>query len=191
VNDRLQTSNPDVFAAGDVCGEYQFTHAADAMARVVVRNALSLGRSRFTTDQIPWCTYTFPEVAHVGPGLSTLQQRAANGSRKDQFRTFREDLQRVDRGVLDDAGTGFLKVHVAGNSDRILAATLVSPHAGETIGEIVAAMKYGVGLGKLSSVVRPYPTQAEILKRVSDAYNRERLTPLLRRLLRTWLWWLA
>ncbi|MCG6963158.1 MAG: mercuric reductase [Acidobacteria bacterium] len=173
VDDYLRTSNPRVFAAGDVCLPYRFTHTADAAARVVVQNAFFrlAGRRRVSRLTIPWCTYTDPEVAHVG-----LNERMAE-RRGVAIDTYTVPLSEVDRAVAEGEEGGFLKVHTRKGGDRILGATLVSRHAGETISELTLAMVAGVRLGRLAGVIHPYPTQAEAIRKVADAYNRTRLTP--------------
>jgi pyruvate/2-oxoglutarate dehydrogenase complex dihydrolipoamide dehydrogenase (E3) component len=184
VNDRLQTTNRRIFAAGDICSRFKFTHAADAMARVVIQNALFFGRARASALVIPWCTYTDPEVAHVG-----LYEAEAN-ARGIDVRTFTEPMARVDRAVLDGDTDGFVKVHVRAGSDRIVGATVVARHAGEMISELTLAMVGGLGLGTLARTIHPYPTQAEAIKRVADAYNRTRLTPFVKWLFQKWLAWM-
>ncbi len=181
VDDFLRTSNRNVYAAGDVCLEHKFTHTAEATARIVVRNALFPGRKRVSDLTIPWCTYTDPEIAHVG-----LYVREAN--RQDiPIRTFTVPMHEVDRAILDDEQTGFVKIHVAQKSDRILGATIVASHAGEMINGITLAMVAGIGLGKVASVIHTYPTQAEAIRRAANAYQRTRLTPFLYGLMRRWL----
>ncbi|CAN5916442.1 mercuric reductase [soil metagenome] len=140
VDDRLRTSNPRIFAAGDVCSRYKFTHAADAMARIVIQNALFLGRARASALTIPWCTYTDPELAHVGLTEPDIQ---AQGIR---YQTLTQDLAEVDRAVLDGEASGFVKVHIRQGSDEILGATIVARHAGEMISELTLAMVGGLGL---------------------------------------------
>jgi pyruvate/2-oxoglutarate dehydrogenase complex dihydrolipoamide dehydrogenase (E3) component len=183
VDDRLRTSNPRVFAAGDVCSRYQFTHPADAMARIVVQNALFLGRTRLSALTIPWCTYTDPEVAHVG--LTEAQARA----RGLKVRTFVQELCQVDRAVLDGEADGFVKVVARAGSDRVLGATVVAAHAGEMLGELTLAVMGKVGLAQLARTIHPYPTQAEAIKKIADAYNRTRLTRWVKWLLGKWLAW--
>src|SRR5262249_30627960 len=157
------------------------THAADAMARIAIRNALFLGRAKVSALTIPWCTYTDPEVAHVG---LYEHEAAARGLAID---TFEQDLHHVDRAVLDGEADGFVRIHVRRGTDRIVGATIVAHHAGEMISEITAAMGTGRGLKTLARTIHPYPTQGEGIKRVADAYNRTRLTPLVRWLLGKWL----
>jgi pyruvate/2-oxoglutarate dehydrogenase complex dihydrolipoamide dehydrogenase (E3) component len=183
VNERLQTTNPRIYAAGDVCLDYKFTHAADIAARTVIQNALFLGRKKLNTATIPWCTYTDPEVARVG-----LSEREA-ARRGVALQTFRIALKEVDRAIADGEEEGFVKIHVKQGSDQIVGATIVARHAGEMINEITLAMSKKIGLGALSSVVHPYPTQAEAIRKAADAYNRTRLTPRVKRILSTWLRW--
>jgi pyruvate/2-oxoglutarate dehydrogenase complex dihydrolipoamide dehydrogenase (E3) component len=184
VDDRLRTTNPRVYAAGDVGSKYKFTHAADAMARVVVRNALfPFGRAKASALTIPWCTYTDPEVAHVG-----LYEREAK-ERGIAVRAFVQELRDVDRAVLDGEAEGFVRVLVAEGSDRILGATVVSSHAGEMISEITLAMAGNLGLKAVAGAIHPYPTQAEAVKKAADAFNRTRLTPRVKWLLGKWFAW--
>ncbi len=183
VNDRLRTTNRRIYAAGDVCSRYQFTHAADAMARIVIRNALFLGRAKASALTIPWCTYTDPEVAHVG-----LYEHEAR-ERGFAVQTFTQELAEVDRAVLDGETDGFVKVHVKAGGDRILGATVVARHAGEMISELTLAMTHRLGLAALADTIHPYPTQAEAIKKTGDAYQRTRLTPFVRWLLGKWLSW--
>jgi pyruvate/2-oxoglutarate dehydrogenase complex dihydrolipoamide dehydrogenase (E3) component len=183
VNDFLQTSNPRIYAAGDACLEHKFTHTADASARIVVQNALFLGRQRLSALTIPWCTYTDPEIAHVG--LYVRQARDQN----IPVKTFTIPMHDVDRAIADGEETGFAKVHVKERSDRILGATVVASHAGDVINEITLAMVAGIGLRTLARVIHAYPTQAEAIRQAADAYSRTRLTPTIHSLLRRWLAW--
>ena len=183
VDDFLQTSNRRIYAAGDACLEHKFTHTADASARVAIRNALFFGRQRFSALTIPWCTYTDPEIAHVG----LYARQALEGN--IPVKTFTIPMHDVDRAIADGEETGFVKIHVKERTDRILGATIVARHAGEMINEISLAMVAGVGLNTLARVIHAYPTQAEAIKKAADAYNRTRLTPVIQSLLRHWLRW--
>ena len=178
VNDKLQTSNQKIYAAGDCCMKYKFTHAADAAARIVISNALFMGRQKLSDLVIPWCTYTEPEIAHVG--LYPKQAEKA-GIRID---TYQESFGNVDRAVADGQESGIIKVHTEKGSDKILGATIVAGNAGDMISEITTAMVGGLGLKTLSSVIHPYPTQAEAIKKIADAYNRTRLTPFVSKFLK-------
>ena len=185
VDDRLRTSNRRIFAAGDVCMAWKFTHAADAAARIVIQNALFRGRKRYSALTIPWCTYTDPEIAHVG-----MYERDAR-ERGIPVDTFVREMKEVDRAITDGEEEGFVKVHVRKGTDKILGATIVARHAGEMINEISLAMVGGIGLGTLGGVIHSYPTQAEAIKQVADLYNRTRLTPFVRKLLAWWLKWMG
>src|SRR5437660_1604288 len=163
IDDFLQTSNPRVYAAGDACLEHKFTHTAGASARIAVHNALALGRRRLSTLTIPWCTYTDPEIAHVG-----LYVRDA----RDQdipVRTFTIPMHDVHRAIADGEEVGFVKIHVKERTDRILGATIVARHAGEMINEITLAMVARIGLRTLARVIHAYPTQAEAIKKAAEA----------------------
>lgn len=178
VDDRLRTSNRHVYAAGDICSAYKFTHAADAMARIVIRNALFFGKARFSALDIPWCTYSDPELAHVG-----ITERDADENGID-IDTYRVEMSAVDRAVLESEAEGFVKIHCKRGTDRILGATVVARHAGEMISEVTTAMAAGTGLGTLANAIHPYPTQAEAIRKTADAYMRTRLTPRAKRVLR-------
>jgi pyruvate/2-oxoglutarate dehydrogenase complex dihydrolipoamide dehydrogenase (E3) component len=181
VDDFLQTTNRKVYAAGDVCLEHKFTATACTSGRLVVRNALFPGRKRMSSQQIPWCTYTDPEIAHVGLYVKQARERDI------RVKTFTVPMHDVDRAVVDGEEGGFVKIHVRDGSDKILGATIVARHAGEMINEISLAMVAGIGLKKLAQVMRAYPTQAEAIRMAADNYNESRLTPLRRRMLRLWL----
>jgi pyruvate/2-oxoglutarate dehydrogenase complex dihydrolipoamide dehydrogenase (E3) component len=183
VNDFLQTTNPRIYAAGDVCLEHKYTHTADASARIVVQNALFLGRKRMSALTIPWCTYTDPEIAHVGLYVREAQKNAI------PVETFTVLMHDVDRAVTDGEEEGFVKLHVRQGTDRILGATVVARHAGEMINGLSLAISTGIGLRALAQVIHTYPTQAEAIKMAADAYCRTRLTPTLKSLARRWLAW--
>lgn len=183
VNDYLQTTQRRIYAAGDVCLNWKFTHSADFAARMVIQNALFLGRKKLSTLTMPWCTYTDPEIAHVGLSEAEAKQQEI------AVDTFFIPFNQVDRAVTDGETNGFVKIHVKKGSDQILGATLVARQAGEMINEITLAMTHGIGLGKLASVIHPYPTQAEAIRKAADAYNRTRLTPFVKKLFSGWLKW--
>ena len=183
VDDSLRTANPHIYAIGDVVSPYKFTHVADEQARIAIRNALFFGRAKASALIIPWCTYTDPEIAHVGMYAHDAEKKGI------KVKTFVQPLAEADRAVLDGETDGFVKVHVQEGSDKILGATIVASHAGDLISEITTAMKTGLGLGAIASVIHPYPTQAAAIKKVGDAYNRTRLTPRTKRLFEILLAW--
>ncbi|MBI1374372.1 MAG: FAD-containing oxidoreductase [Phycisphaera sp.] len=174
VDDTLRTSNPRVFAAGDVCSRYKFTHTADFLARIVIQNALfgfvPLMKAKVSALTVPWCTYTDPEIAHVGRTVAELQDAGV------PFDTYTVPMSSVDRALLEGHTDGLLKVHTVKDKDTILGATLVARHAGDMISELCLAMTHGVGLGGLAKVMHPYPTTADAIRKAGDAYNRTRLT---------------
>lgn len=175
VDDRLRTSNPRVYAVGDVASKHRFTHAADALARIAVPNALFGGRGKASQLVIPWATYTSPEVAHVGITAAEAAERGA------AVETITIPLAEVDRARLDDATEGFFRVHLERGSDTILGATLVAEHAGDVITQVTQAMTHKLGLAALGSAIYPYPTQAEALRKAADAWRRRKLTPTAKR----------
>ena len=164
VDDHLRTTNRRIFAAGDVCSKFKFTHAADALARIVIQNALFFGRKRASALVIPWCTYTDPEVAHVG------------GYDGD---TITIPLTEVDRAVVDEERDGFVRVHH--DRGRLLGCTVVASRAGEMIGVATHALTHGASLADLGSTIQPYPTLNNAFRAAGDAYGRSRLTPGIRR----------
>ncbi len=178
VDDRLRTSNKRVFACGAVASKYQFTHTADAQARIVTQNALFLPTAKASKLVVPWCTYTSPEVAHVGLHAAEAEERG------HAVQSITIPLEQVDRAVLDGEGEGFLRVHH--DKGKILGATLVAAHAGEMIGELVLAMTAGVTLGQISGTIHPYPTQGEVVRKAGDAFRRGGLTPTVTRALAAW-----
>ena len=171
VDDYLQTTNPRIYAAGDICMKWKFTHAADAAARIVIRNALfapfGLGRSKLSSLVMPWATYTDPEIAHVGLYEAEAQ---AKGLATD---TIHIPFLEVDRALIDGETDGFVKILLRQGSDRILGATIVASHAGDLIGEITLAIVTKQGLTALSQVIHPYPTQAGAIKQAADEYYRK------------------
>lgn len=181
VDDNLQTSNTRIYAAGDVCMRHKFTHAADAAARIVIRNALFMGHDKLSALTVPWCTYTDPEIAHVG---MYEHEATEQGMKID---TFTVPMSEVDRAISDGEECGFVKVHVKKGTDKIVGATIVSRHAGDMISEVTLAMVANVGLKTIANVIHPYPTQAEAIKKVADAYNRTRLTSVVKGLTTKWL----
>lgn len=183
VNDRLQTTNKKVFAAGDVASKYKFTHAADFMARIVIQNALFPSRAKASRLVVPWATYTSPEVAHVGIYPQEAEQQGI------AIDTFTQDLADNDRAILEGETEGFVRVHTKKGTDQILGATIVATNAGDMIGEITLAMTHGLGLKKIGSTIHPYPTQAESIRKLGDQYSRTRFTPFVQKLFNRWLAW--
>ncbi|KAI0560228.1 Pyridine nucleotide-disulfide oxidoreductase [Gracilaria domingensis] len=178
VNDMLQTTNPKIYGVGDVCSAYKFTHAADFMARMVIRNALFFGKDRMSNLLIPYATFTEPEIAHVGLYESDMKEKGI------RYKTFEKHFDDNDRAICDGTTVGMVRIHVEEKSDSILGASIVGAGAGNMISEITLAMQSKTGLGALASVIHPYPTTAEAVRQTGDLYNRTRLTNTVKQLLR-------
>jgi pyruvate/2-oxoglutarate dehydrogenase complex dihydrolipoamide dehydrogenase (E3) component len=177
VDDYLQTAQPNIYACGDVAGPYQLTHAASHQAWYCATNALFGGLRRFRADYsvIPWAVYTEPEVARVGLNEDQARERGI------AVEVTRYGVDDLDRAIADGAAEGFVKVLTPSGSDRILGVTSVGPHAGDTIAELVLAMRHGLGLRKVLGTVHSYPTLTEANKAVAGAWQRQHLPgPLLR-----------
>jgi pyruvate/2-oxoglutarate dehydrogenase complex dihydrolipoamide dehydrogenase (E3) component len=181
VDDQLRTSNPRIFAAGDVCLEEKYTDIAAASARIVVHNALLKGRQRLSKLIVPWCTYTDPEIAHVG-----MYVREANRL-GIPVKTFTVPMHQIDRAVTDGEQDGFVKIHIRDGTDTILGATIVASRGGDLINEITLAMVAGIGLRTLAKVIHAYPTRGEAIRLAAMAYQGTRLTSRVRQRLRRWL----
>ncbi len=189
VNARLQSTNPKVFAAGDVCSRYKFTHAADAMAQIVIQNALfphplGLGYASVDSLNMPWCTFTEPELAHVG-----LYEKDAR-AKGIEIETYTHKLEEVDRAILDGEEEGFARIHVKKGTDKILGATIVASHAGDLISEFSVAMKAGAGAKTIAGTIHPYPTQAEVNKKVINLWRKAHFTQSTKRLLTKMFEWM-
>ncbi len=181
VNARLQTSQPHIFAAGDIAGPFRFTHMADYQARIVARNILvpfGFMQSKADYSVVPWCTYLDPEIARVGLNEDEAKKRGV------ECDVFKLPLAELDRAIVEDETAGFVKVLTARGKDRILGVTLVAAHAGDLIHEYVLAMRGGLGLGKISGTIHAYPTFAELARKTGDAYQKTRLTPFAKKLFR-------
>jgi pyruvate/2-oxoglutarate dehydrogenase complex dihydrolipoamide dehydrogenase (E3) component len=181
VNDHLQTTNPKIFAAGDICSQYKFTHAADFQARIVIQNSLfavgPFGKKKASQLIIPWATYTSPEIAHVGMYPEDAEKSGI------EIDTYVQQLADVDRAILEGQEEGFVKIHTKKGTDQIVGATIVAENAGDMISEITLAMSSKIGLSKIASAIHPYPTQAEAIRKLGDQINRNKLTPTSRKVL--------
>jgi len=189
VNARLQTTNPRIFAAGDICSRYKFTHAADAMAQIVIQNALfphpfGLGYGSVDSLIMPWCTFTEPEVAHVG-----MYQKDAE-AKGIEVETYTYKLDEVDRAILDGEDEGFARIHIQKGTDKILGATIVAAHAGDMISEFSVLMKAGAGAKTIAGTIHPYPTQAEVNKKVVNLWRKAHFTPRTKNILAKLFAWM-
>lgn len=178
VNDKLQTTNPRIFGVGDVASQYKFTHAADFMARTVIKNALFFGSEKLSSLLIPYATFTSPEIASVGLYEKDLKKKGV------EYRIFEKSFHDNDRAITDDERVGFVRFRVDAKTDKILGASIVGKDAGNMISEITLAMQSETGLGSLAAVIHPYPTTAEVVRQAGDVYNKTRLTNTVKQLLR-------
>jgi pyruvate/2-oxoglutarate dehydrogenase complex dihydrolipoamide dehydrogenase (E3) component len=168
VNDYLQTIYPNIFAAGDVAGPFQFTHTAAHQAWYAAVNALFGDIRKFKVDYsvIPWATFTDPEVARVG-----LNEQEALGQGV-AFEVTRYGIDDLDRAIADSEAHGFVKVLTVPGKDRILGVTIVGTHAGDLLAEFVLAMKHGLGLNKILGTIHTYPTLSEANKYAAGEWKR-------------------
>ncbi|MBA3961521.1 MAG: mercuric reductase [Chthoniobacterales bacterium] len=184
VDDHLQTTQPGIYAIGDILGQLQFTHVADYHARIAIRNTLvpfSFMRQKVDYSVVPWCTYLDPEVATVG-----LTETAAK--KKDvAYDLIVQEMQQVDRAVLERAETGFARVLVRQGSDEVIGATIVGEHAGELIQEFTLAMKHRIGLKQIATTIYAYPTFASLILKSAERFNKKRLTPRAQKIT-SWLY---
>jgi len=174
-NEYLETLYPNILAAGDVAGPYQFTHTAGHQAWFAAVNALFGGIKRFKVDYrvIPWATFTDPEVARVGLSEAEAREKGI------PFEVTRYSMDDLDRAIADGTTEGFVKVLTVPGRDRILGVTLVGAHAGDLIAEFVLAMKHGLGLGKILGTIHIYPTLAEANKYAAGEWRRAHVNPRL------------
>jgi pyruvate/2-oxoglutarate dehydrogenase complex dihydrolipoamide dehydrogenase (E3) component len=178
VNDKLQTTNSRIYGVGDCCSEFKFTHAADFMARTVIRNALFFGKGKMSDLLIPYATFTTPEIASVGLYGKDLDEQGI------EYRVIEKYFKDNDRAICDDATTGFIRFRVDAKKDTILGCSIVGENAGNMIGEVALAMQSGTGLGALAYVIHPYPTMSELVRQSGDIYNKTKLTTTVKTLLR-------
>jgi pyruvate/2-oxoglutarate dehydrogenase complex dihydrolipoamide dehydrogenase (E3) component len=164
VDDFLQTTNADVYAAGDVCQADQFTNVAQSSARLAVQNAFGARTHRHGHWTIPWCTYCDPDIAHVGMHVREARQRSI------PVKSFTVMLQDVDRAITDGLDDGFVKIHVRDGTDQILGATIVASRAGELINEMSVIMSAGIGMRRLADILHTYPTQSDAIRLAAVAY---------------------
>jgi pyruvate/2-oxoglutarate dehydrogenase complex dihydrolipoamide dehydrogenase (E3) component len=175
VNDRLCTTNRQIYACGDVASQHKYGHAADAQAHMVIGNALFFAAHRVSELNIPWAIYTDPEIAHVGVCGALPARRG--------LETIQLSFENSHRAILDGQDEGMIKIHYD-KKGFIRGATIVGSHASEMISEIVVAMNHRVKLGSLASDIHPYPTQSEIIKQCGDANRRFMLTPSISKFLK-------
>ncbi len=179
VDDHLETTQGGIYAIGDVIGQLQFTHVADYHARIAIRNTLvpfHFLREKIDYSSVPWCTYLDPEVATVG-----LTER---GARKQgvEYDLVEQEMKAVDRAVVERAEEGFARVLVRRGTDQVIGATIVGEHGGELIQQFALAIQHKIGLKDISSTVFAYPTFSSLVLKSAETWNKQRLTPRVRKL---------
>lgn len=156
VNDLLQTSNPNIYSIGDM--QFKFTHISTEHAKMAVLNAFDAGNRKKSSLVVPWCTYTDPEIAHVGMTEKEMRKKGL------QYHAVMLDMADVPRAILDSETRGFFKLYVKEGSDEILGATLMGSHAGEMLSEITVAITSRGGLSSITRAIHPFPTQSEVFR---------------------------
>ncbi len=175
VDSKLRTTNKDVYVLGDAAGSYMFTHAAELQAKTVINNLFSPLKSSVDYEDLPWVTYSDPEIATFGLTEEELEERGID------YRKVVEDYSEVDRGIVTDS-EGMLLLYVDG--EEILGGTLVAPEAGEMVQELILAKKSGLGIEDLFNKVYPYPTASRINREAATEVYSDRLTPFKKKLMR-------
>jgi pyruvate/2-oxoglutarate dehydrogenase complex dihydrolipoamide dehydrogenase (E3) component len=165
----MRTTNPDIYAAGDVCMDLKFSNAAAASARVAVHNALASGTDTLDPAIIPWCTFCEPEVAHIGMHIWEAREDAI------PVKTYTVMMQDIDRAITDGQDLGFVKIHTKIGTDAILGATIVSSRASEMINELAVIMSAGIGMTQLANIVHTYPAQSEAIMLAGLAYRKDQV----------------
>lgn len=168
VNERLQTNIPHIYAIGDVNGTLPFTHVAGMEGKQVVQNALLGLRRKIDYSNVPWVTYTSPEVFHLG-----LTEEEAKEQKVDHD-VYKSDLSEVDRFVTDDQTTGFVKI-ITDKKGNIIGAHAIGNNAGDWMQEAVFSKQFKKKLGSISNVIHPYPSHSSAVQRTADAYWRKKL----------------
>jgi len=178
VDRHCRTSAENIFACGDVTGLYQFTHMSEHMAKVAVTNALIRFKTSMDVSNVPWCTYTDPELAHVGASENELKNR------KQRYAVYRFPFSKIDRAITDRETTGMVKVFARKLNGRIYGASILGAHAGDMIGEFALAMRNKVTLRNMADTIHPYPTYALGNRRAADQWYVRKQSRMFVRLLK-------
>lgn len=181
VDKHLRTSSKSTWGVGDVAGGLHFTHVAEHMAKIALRNSVLPAKTKIRYDSVPWVTYTDPEVAHIG--MSEDEAADAGGT------TYRYEMDDLDRAIVDGSAVGFVKIS-ADPKGRVIGATIVAHGAGDLLMPLVLAKQHGLSLSKVNGTIYPYPTMVEGVKRASGEYMRSRLDTAGGRTLKRIIKWL-
>jgi pyruvate/2-oxoglutarate dehydrogenase complex dihydrolipoamide dehydrogenase (E3) component len=179
VDDRCRTSQPHIFAVGDVTGRYQFTHMSNHMAKIAVTNALLKMPSTIDAKHVPWVTYSDPELAHVGATPRELDDAGTS------YETYRFPYSKLDRAITEGETTGLIKVHAKSLTGTILGASVLGARAGELITSFTLAMRNGVTLRNIGDTIHPYPAWGEGVRRVADQWFVQKQSPTFTKVLQT------
>jgi pyruvate/2-oxoglutarate dehydrogenase complex dihydrolipoamide dehydrogenase (E3) component len=179
IDKRCHTSQRNIYAAGDVTGRYQFTHMSEHMAKVAASNAILKVPISIDEDHVPWCTYSDPQMAHVG---ATEQQLRESGA---SFKRYRFPYNKLDRALAEDKIKGWIYIYAKSLTGKILGASILGEHAGELIGEVALAMRNGISLRKFSDTIHPYPTYLQGNRRAADQWYIQSQSPTLMKTLKT------
>lgn len=164
VNDKCRTNQRNIYAVGDVTGQYQFTHMSEHMAKIAASNALLKMPMKIDHKHVPWCTYTDPEMAHVG---ATRRQLESDGT---SYEVYKFPYSMIDRAITDEETTGWIRIYAKKWSGKILGADVLGVHAGEFIGQYALAMKNGVSLKNMADTIYPYPSYGLGARRAADQW---------------------
>lgn len=164
VNDKCRTSKKNIYAIGDVTGEYQFTHMSEHMAKIAATNALLKIPMKIDRKHVPWVTYTDPELGHVGATEKELREKGV------KFEVYRFPFNKIDRAVTDGNTTGMIKIFAKKWNGKILGATVLGSHAGEIISQYALAMRNGISLRNFADTIHPYPTYGLGARRAADQW---------------------
>ena len=164
VNDKCRTSKKNIYAIGDVTGEYQFTHMSEHMAKIAATNALLKIPMKIDRKHVPWVTYTDPELGHVGATEKELREKGV------KFEVYRFPFTKIDRAVTDGNTTGMIKIFAKKWNGKILGATVLGSHAGEIISQYALAMRNGISLRNFADTIHPYPTYGLGARRAADQW---------------------
>jgi pyruvate/2-oxoglutarate dehydrogenase complex dihydrolipoamide dehydrogenase (E3) component len=179
VNERCRTNRKHIYASGDVTGRYQFTHMSEHMSKVAITNMLAKFPMKIDKANVPWVTFTDPELGHVGKTVGELENAGT------RFRTYRFPYSKVDRAITDSEARGLIKLYARERDGRLYGADVVGPSAGELISEYAVAMRNGVTLRKLADTIHPYPTYSLGARRAADQWYVQKYSPRLVKLLQT------
>ncbi|MGI8746137.1 MAG: dihydrolipoyl dehydrogenase family protein [Bryobacteraceae bacterium] len=171
INRRCQTNLKHIYACGDVTGKLQFTHMAEHMAKVAINNAILHLPAALDEKHVPWCTFTDPELAHVGWGAQELEKR------RIAYETYQLPLKKIDRAVTEGESEGMMKVFASRRSGKVYGVSILGVNAGEMAGEYSLAIRNGIKLRSIAATIHAYPTMALGNRQAADQWMLGLRTP--------------